>query len=252
MNGNRSPVLPGPVDNSQKRKPAPAWPPSILLPSPSGSGSQASPFDTSPTEVAAAQWQSREPVTPTLPPPGTPTMRQPPVPSINIAAGSPTSDEADGLPKSPLSPRSKFEFELPLASPRSDTFDPSPSPGSVPPSPRRTSAPPSPAPPSPHMSRSFSKRSSLLPPSTAKELEREELLSPRSKARAAGGKQRKRKEETDEGYDRKLHAYAIRMLAELEDAQKEYDEWWADGGPGKTEGCPPRLSVAWPFHEGED
>lgn len=28
-------------------------------------------------------------------------------------------------------------------------------------------------------------------------------------------------EEEDKGYEAKLHAYAIRMLAELEDAQKE-------------------------------
>lgn len=56
----------------------------------------------------------------------------------------------------------------------------------------------------------------------------------------------------DPGYAARLHAYAIRMLAELEDAQKEYDEWWADGGIGKVDGAPPRLAVAWPFHEGED
>lgn len=29
------------------------------------------------------------------------------------------------------------------------------------------------------------------------------------------------KQESEKGYDKKLHAYAIRMLAELEDAQKE-------------------------------
>jgi hypothetical protein len=56
----------------------------------------------------------------------------------------------------------------------------------------------------------------------------------------------------DPGYPVRLHAYAIRMLAELEDAQKEYDEWWSEGGIGKVDGAPPRLAVAWPFHEGED
>lgn len=66
---------------------------------------------------------------------------------------------------------------------------------------------------------------------------------------ANGGRIRR---EAEQGYDKKLHAYAIRMLAELEDAQKEYDEWWAEGGVGKVDGAPPRLSVAWPFHEGED
>jgi len=61
-----------------------------------------------------------------------------------------------------------------------------------------------------------------------------------------------RKEKAEKGYDKKLHAYAIRMLAELEDAQKEYDEWWSEGGIGLMDGAPPRLTVAWPFHEGED
>ena len=104
-----------------------------------------------------------------------------------------------------------FEFELPTMSPRSDTFDPTPTPSS----PRRNSQPPSPrGPTSPHMSRSFSKRSSLLPPNTASILANE-LASPgssRAEAKADKG---------EEGYPRKLHAYAIRMLAELEDAQKE-------------------------------
>ena len=148
-----------------------------------------------------------------------------------------------------------FEFELPTTSPRSDSFDPIPS---LPTSPRRRSQPPSPS--SPHMSRSFSKRSSLLPPSTARELET--LISTTSK------KAMKKNKVEEKGYDKKLHAYAIRMLAELEDAQKEvrfslccyaeytlmiqYDEWWSEGGVGKVDGAPPRLTVAWPFHENED
>lgn len=166
-----------------------------------------------------------------------------------------------------------FEFELPTSSPRSDAFDPIPT---LPPaSPRRQSQPPSPSQPqpsSPHMSRSFSKRSSLLPPKTARELEAElEVISSTpgtsTPKKASRGIEKK---EVEQGYDKKLHAYAIRMLAELEDAQKEvccplchshrccivadlqYDEWWSEGGVGKVDGAPPRLTVAWPFHENED
>lgn len=131
----------------------------------------------------------------------------------------------------------QFEFELPTASPRSDAFDPVSSPSS--PS-KRQSQPPSPrGQTSPHMSAQFSKRSSLLPPPTANALDSIAMkMAPRMPP--------------DPGYPRRLHAYAIRMLAELEDAQKEYDEWWSDGGIGKVDGAPPRLAVAWPFHEGED
>lgn len=68
-------------------------------------------------------------------------------------------------------------------------------------------------------------------------------------------KEKKKAEEKvrqEKGYDKRLHPYAIRMLGELEDAQKEYDEWWSDGGYGKLDGLPPRLTVAWPFHDNED
>ncbi|ORY20952.1 hypothetical protein BCR39DRAFT_74335 [Naematelia encephala] len=142
-----------------------------------------------------------------------------------------------------------FEFELPTMSPRSDHFDPSPSAlanGS--PRAKRTSQPPS-----PHMSRSFSKRASLLPPSTANALAQELAVAAGDNLkREAEERAKEEKAAQDKGYDKKLHAYAIRMLAELEDAQKEYDEWWADGGVGRVGGCPPRLTVAWPFHEGEE
>ncbi|KIR67572.1 hypothetical protein I314_01989 [Cryptococcus bacillisporus CA1873] len=139
-----------------------------------------------------------------------------------------------------------FEFEIPTMSPRSDTFDATPT------SPRQSSQPPplSPRKPtSPHMSKSFSKRSSLLPPSTANALE-SIMESEREKE-----KEKKKAEEKlrqEKGYDKRLHPYAIRMLGELEDAQKEYDEWWSDGGYGKLDGLPPRLTVAWPFHDSED
>ena len=140
-----------------------------------------------------------------------------------------------------------FEFELPTASPRSDTFDPTPVPLSPKGSTKRHSAPPSPRQPtSPHMSRSFSKRSSLLPPKTASLLASESMGAMIQRQLATA------REEEEEGYDPKLHAYAVRMLAELEDAQKEYDEWWGEGGIGMLDGQPPRLTVAWPFHEGDE
>lgn len=118
-----------------------------------------------------------------------------------------------------------FEFELPTASPRSDSFDRSP----VPSSPRRRSQPPSPrGPTSPHMSRSFSKRSSLLPPSTASALDSLLVGGPApgqgpgdSPSPSGRTSVQTVKEEEEVGYDVKKHAYAIRMLAELEDAQKE-------------------------------
>lgn len=122
-----------------------------------------------------------------------------------------------------------FEFELPTTSPRSDAFDPIPT--YAPASPRKHSQPPSPSQPhapghghgsgpaSPHMSRSFSKRSSLLPPATARELE--SMLSASGSAASTPRKETVAKKIAERGYDKKLHAYAIRMLAELEDAQKE-------------------------------
>lgn len=126
-----------------------------------------------------------------------------------------------------------FEFELPTASPLSDTFE-----SSNPQSPRGNSQPASPrGATSPHMSHSFSKRSSLLPPPAASALEGFQQTHVRITP----------PEPKDPGYPKRLHAYAIRMLAELEDAQKEYDEWWSEGGIGKVDGAPPRLAVAWPF-----
>lgn len=108
-----------------------------------------------------------------------------------------------------------FEFELPTQSPRSDSFDPAP----APPSPSPLPTPPSPRqPPSPHMSRSFSKRSSLLPPPTASVLD-SILAGPTYESSPGGALVEAVEVET--GYDEKLHAYAIRMMAELEDAQRE-------------------------------
>ncbi|WVW82100.1 hypothetical protein I302_104105 [Kwoniella bestiolae CBS 10118] len=188
--------------------------------------------------------------------PTVPTGRKAKPPTI--LTGSPALGGGNG-PKSPNT--FSFEFELPTTSPRSDTFDPTPQP--QPPSPsRRTSQPPPPPPSSPgrqgppaspHMSKSFSKRSSLLPPKTASALEGLIIEEDKEKLRSIDShSSSKREKEDDKGYDKRLHAYAIRMLAELEDAQKEYDEWWSDGGVGKMDGAPPRLTVAWPFHDGED
>jgi hypothetical protein len=133
---------------------------------------------------------------------------QPP-PIITTTSASPSLSLT--APTSP--PGFKFEFELPTMSPRSDAFDPITAPTS--PNKKRNSQPPSPRQPaSPHMSRSFSKRSSLLPPSTATALERADTLKP-------GKKSNGKEIVVEQGYEKKLHAYAIRMLAELEDAQKE-------------------------------
>ncbi|WWC58416.1 uncharacterized protein I303_100956 [Kwoniella dejecticola CBS 10117] len=203
----------------------------------------------------------------------------------SIMTGSPSLLDSSAA-RSPKNANFSFEFELPTTSPRSDTFDPTPTPNSqLPTSPSKsllnngnnsdkrasqgslnltkTQTPVSPngkrEPPSPHMSKSFSKRSSLLPPKTASALEdlikdedKEKLRSVDGNGSASHSSLSHEYETKDRGYDKRLHAYAIRMLAELEDAQKEYDEWWSDGGVGKMDGAPPRLTVAWPFHEGEE
>jgi hypothetical protein len=159
-----------------------------------------------------------QPVSPVLDSPASsaesssPTTTEPPTrkarpPRITTSESSPVVAETTRSPSAVA-----FEFELPTMSPRSDTFDPTPVP--APQSPRRNSQPPSPRQPqSPHMSRSFSKRASLLPPPTANALANESP-SPRHKRLV-------KVEKEEKGYDKKLHAYAIRMLAELEDAQKE-------------------------------
>ncbi|BEJ18126.1 hypothetical protein CspHIS471_0704030 [Cutaneotrichosporon sp. HIS471] len=178
---------------------------------------------------------SGSPTSPTSPsnPIARGTARKSPPPNISTEGGPKPHVRAIQDAKAQFA----FEFELPTASPLSDTFE-----ASNATSPRRNSQPPSPrGATSPHMSHSFSKRSSLLPPSTEKALEAYGHSTPKVAPR-----------DRDPGYPLRLHAYAIRMLAELEDAQKEYDEWWSEGGIGKVDGAPPRLAVAWPFHEGED
>ncbi|KAL1406191.1 hypothetical protein Q8F55_007880 [Vanrija albida] len=199
----------------------------LLAPSPLPSS------ESSPVPSSNSSSESGPSTTPSAGP-SPPRARKAPPPHITTPASA--KPEHAGLANKA---QFAFEFELPTASPRSDTFDPTPAPGS----PRRNSQPPS-APTSPHMSHSFSKRSSLLPPPAANALDAlgADTLAKLTRNAAI----------IDPGYPKRLHAYAIRMLAELEDAQKEYDEWWADGGIGKVDGAPPRLAVAWPFHEGED
>ncbi|BEI87095.1 hypothetical protein CcaverHIS002_0704410 [Cutaneotrichosporon cavernicola] len=178
---------------------------------------------------------SGSPTSPTSPsnPIARGTARKSPPPNISTEGGPKPHVRAIQDAKAQFA----FEFELPTASPLSDTFE-----ASNATSPRRNSQPPSPrGATSPHMSHSFSKRSSLLPPSTEKALEAYGHSTPKIAPR-----------DRDPGYPLRLHAYAIRMLAEFEDAQKEYDEWWSEGGIGKVDGAPPRLAVAWPFHEGEE
>lgn len=176
-------------------------PSSPLLPYAKTPDLRKSPLAAPSSPVLASPVSSGESSSPT-----TETTRKARPPKITTSESSPVVPE-------PRSPGFAFEFELPTMSPRSDTFDPTPTP--TPASPRRNSQPPSPRQPqSPHMSRSFSKRSSLLPPTTASVLASE---SPSPVRRKKGLE----KEKEEKGYDVKLHAYAIRMLAELEDAQKE-------------------------------
>lgn len=171
-----------------------------------------------------------------------------------LQAPSTAASDSSLRPISPAAPRSptpvQFEFELPMSSPRSDTFDNRPAPMS----PRKSSSTTtqgaatssgsaSRVPASPHMSRSFSKRSSLLPQQTASVLASPLTQSQRRSLIMAPDVP---------AYDKRLHPYCIRMLAELEDVQKEYDDWYAEDGPGRIEGGPPRLQVAWPFADDED
>jgi hypothetical protein len=116
-------------------------------------------------------------------------------------------------PEPPASPRSpskvQFEFELPTASPRSDAFDKRPISSLHSPA---VASNPQRMPASPSMSRSFSKRSSLLQPVATGIVDGP--ASPSFKRSMASVPE-------IPGYDKKLHPYCIRMLAELEDVQRE-------------------------------
>ncbi|KAJ9108791.1 hypothetical protein QFC21_000111 [Naganishia friedmannii] len=152
------------------------------------------------------------------------------------------SQNRASAPTSPV--QRTFEFELPTASPRSDTFDRPTMPGSPSLLGNNMASNPPKLPASPHMSRSFSKRSSLLHPMAVSAIDgsfnpaiRKPLVSVLIQ---------------QPPYDKRFHPYCIRMLAELEDVRREYDEWWAEDGPGQQDNAPPRLNVAWPFSEDED
>lgn len=197
--GSSPSTTPNLLDNS------PLLPSALLGSSPLGKAVSKLPEVDSPTtsDSMSSEGSDSPHTHPTTPKKGKPPM---------ILTHSPDSDSNSN--SQPELSAFSFEFELPTSSPRSDSFDPIPT---LPTSPRRRSQPPSPS--SPHMSRSFSKRSSLLPPQTARELET--LIScgtPKKIKETIKGEKEKEKER---GYDKKLHAYAIRMLAELEDAQKE-------------------------------
>jgi len=114
-----------------------------------------------------------------------------------------------------------FSFEF-ATSPLSDSFDIPAPPIFFPPTPTEannashsaSSAPPS---PSPRMSRSFSRRSSLLTPLALSVLE----------SLAETGEQPKRvksRKAKEKGYDKKLHPYCVRFFAEMEDTLLEYQE----------------------------
>ncbi|GHJ85745.1 hypothetical protein NliqN6_2147 [Naganishia liquefaciens] len=208
-------------------------------------------FDDSDSDSASSGRPSLEAAVPIQPK----SILKPSHVSIKPEETGMSKDQTDGsgsLPQSqhdrphgPKSPVQKtFEFELPTASPRSDTFDRPTILGS--PSRQGSSMPTNPPklPPSPHMSRSFSKRSSLLHPSAASALE---APVPRGTHDPVLSVLTERPP-----YDKRLHPYCIRMLAELEDVRREYDEWWAEDGPGRQDNAPPRLNVAWPFSEEED
>ncbi|CED83461.1 Uncharacterised protein family UPF0592 [Phaffia rhodozyma] len=106
----------------------------------------------------------------------------------------------------------------------------------------------------PRMSRSFSKRSSLLTPLASTLLERLAMLGEEEENASTSEKEKEKERSSKKGYDRKLHPYAIRMLAELEDTMVEYNEWFGPDGQGTLsgDGQPPRLTVGWSFHDEDD
>lgn len=127
--------------------------------------------------------------------------------------------------QSPSNPTGVFSFGF-AASPVSDSFEINASAPTVPsivlPSGQSAHPPPSPiSPTSNRMSRSFSRRSTLLTPLASHILE--DLANAGeepSKISAAFAAQR----EKDAGYDKKLHPYAVQFLAELELTMEEYAE----------------------------
>lgn len=129
--------------------------------------------------------------------------------------------------------RGVFSFEF-ATSPVSDSFD-SPSPtsqlalapngaGSSASSPTTTAIPGAVA--NPRMSRSYSRRSSLLTPLASSVLEalaNGDLAKIEEEGRKSQLAALEKKKEP-EGYDKRLHPYAVRFFAEMEDCLSEYNE----------------------------
>ena len=157
-----------------------------------------------------------------------------------------------GFAQSPLSD----SFEINASSPAVPTIVLPPGQGSSP-------SPMSPT--SNRMSRSFSRRSTLLTPLASHILE--DLANTGEDASRIAASSAAQKEK-DVGYDRKLHPYAVQFLAELELTMEEYAEcvaavccaretlwlterflcrWYGPSGAGtlSIDGAPPRLSVGW-------
>ncbi|KAJ9125259.1 hypothetical protein QFC22_000214 [Naganishia vaughanmartiniae] len=230
---NESPTFSG---RPSLEGPAPPLPKSILKPTtatakPTTARSNSALFTKFPRDLST---DSQDPARS-----GSTSSESSSAPSLGVQQASRNHAAA---PTSPV--QRTFEFELPTASPRSDTFDRPTMPSS--PSLIGTSMPPNPIklPASPHMSRSFSKRSSLLHPMAVSAIDGPFKSAIRKPLVSVLNQQ--------PPYDKRFHPYCIRMLAELEDVRREYDEWWAEDGPGRQDNAPPRLNVAWPFSEDED
>ncbi|GAA5824324.1 hypothetical protein JCM11251_000377 [Rhodosporidiobolus azoricus] len=111
---------------------------------------------------------------------------------------------------------------------------------------------------SPRVSLRFSKRISILPPAALDLLKEAGPI----EAVPAIPARFRQSEKQDQGYDKKLHPYAVRGLRDYEDALDEWTEWtarlWkeeeeAGGVIGKTfVDMVPRLAVNWPLQQGED
>ena len=182
-----------------------------------------------------------------------------PTTSAGQSPGNTTGVFTFGFAQSPLSD----SFEINASSPTVPTIVLPPGQG------------PSPGPLSPtsnRMSRSFSRRSTLLTPLASHILEDLANAGEEPSRIAAAFAAQKEK---DAGYDRKLHPYAVQFLAELELTMEEYAEfvvdsslarvsprmrrqltdqpllsfcrWYGPSGAGtlSADGAPPRLSVGW-------
>lgn len=184
--------------------------------------------------------------------------------SRGSADSSYSTDTATPTALSPNNTTGVFTFGF-AASPVSDSFEINASqslPTIVLPPGQAAHPPASPISPTNRMSRSFSRRSTLLTPLASHILE--DLANAGedpAKLSAAFAAQK------DVGYDKKLHPYAVQFLAELELTMEEYIEfvrhlfclfnltltcpcsrrWYGPDGAGtlSVDGAPPRLNVGW-------